>query len=419
MLKLLGIDLYFGWKYKSCDHCEYHENTHAGEGMPKIPERIAEIPLSGIRQIMEYAKGIPDIIYLNIGEPDFVTPQHIKDAAKKALDEGYTHYSPIWGFPELREAVADKLRTEQGIDLNAETEVLITAGAQPAFFATCQAILEPGDEVIVHDPFYSSYDVTLRVVGAKIIRVPLKEERDFTLDPEEVKEKISRKTKAIVLISPNNPTGSILGKDTLRAISEIAEDYDLFVISDEIYEKILYDGEKHISIASFDGMKERTIIINSFSKTYAMTGWRVGFVVASKEVMKHIAKVHHTMNVCASAISQKAALAALKGPQDCVKEMVSEYEKRRNEIFHLANEIRGFKCRKPKGAFYIFPSFQLRNMSSMELAKYLITEAKVVTVPGSSFGESGEGHLRISYATSIEKIRIGMSRIKEAVEKLV
>jgi aminotransferase len=386
--------------------------------MPKIPERIVHIPLSGIRQIMEYAKGIADVVYLNIGEPDFATPQHIKDAAKKAIDEGYTHYSPIWGFPELREAVADKLKREQRIDVSAESEVLITAGAQPGFFASCQAILEPGDEVIVHDPFYSSYEVTLRVIGARIVRIPLKEDRDFTLDPEEVKEKISEKTKAIVLISPNNPTGTILGKDTLKAISEIAKDYDLIVISDEIYEKILYNGEKHVSIASFDGMKERTIIINSFSKTYAMTGWRVGFLATSKDIMKHIAKVHHTMNVCASAISQKAALAALRGSQECINEMVNEYDKRRNEIFRLANEIRGFKCYKPKGAFYIFPRFQLHKMSSMELAKYLIIEARVATVPGSSFGESGEGHLRISYAASIEKIKIGMNRIKEAIEKL-
>ena len=333
-------------------------------------------------------------------------------------DEGFTHYSSIWGFMELREAVSEKLKREQGIDVDAESEVLITAGAQPAFFASCQTIINPGDEVIVHDPFYPSYEVTLRVVGAKIIRVPMKKQEGFTLDPHEIEERVSDKTKAIVIISPNNPTGTILDKDTLKAISEISEDHNLVVISDEIYEKIVYDGEKHVSIASFDNMKERTIIINSFSKTYAMTGWRVGFVVADKEVMKHIVKVHHTMNVCASSISQKAALAALKGPQDCVEQMVREYNRRREEIIRLANKIPGFKCHIPKGAFYIFPNVEFLKMSSMELAKYLIKEARVVTVPGSAFGPTGEGHLRLSYATSLDNIKEGMLRIKEAIEKL-
>ncbi|MEM3702888.1 MAG: pyridoxal phosphate-dependent aminotransferase [Candidatus Bathyarchaeia archaeon] len=387
--------------------------------MPKVSERIASIPLSGIRQIMEYAKGIRDIIYLNIGEPDLATPQHIKDAGKRAIDEDFTHYTPLGGFPELRQAIADKLKIEHNIEVDPESEVLITAGAQPGFFSSCGAILEAGDEVIVHEPFYPSYEVTLRVIGAKIVKVPLKEEEGYTLDIQKVEEKISEKTRAIILNSPNNPTGAVFRKDSLKAIAEIAKDHDLIVISDEVYEKLVYDGEKHISIASFDGMKERTIIVNSFSKTYAMTGWRIGFVVACRDVMKHISKVHHTMNVCASAISQRAAIAALRGSQKCVEEMVNEYAKRRDEIVRLVNEIKGFTCQKPKGAFFIFPNIKSYKMPSMEIAKYLIKEAGVVTVPGSSFGESGEGHIRISYAASIENIRRGMTRIKEAVEKLI
>jgi len=384
----------------------------------KVPKRISTIPLSGIRQVLEYAKGLRDVIFLNVGEPDFITPEHIKEAAKKAIDEGFTHYTSIWGLPELRQAIAEKLRNENGIDADADSEILITAGAQPAFFAVCQTLIESGDEVIVQDPFYSSYEVTLRVVGAKIIPVLTKERKDFTIDPEDIEAKITNKTKMIVLISPNNPTGNVLDKNTLKAISEIAQDHDLMVVSDEIYEKITYDGVRNYSIGSISDMKERTVTINSFSKTYAMTGWRVGFIAADKEIMKDIVKVHHTMNVCASAISQKAAVAALNGPQDCVNEMVMEYNRRRKEIVSLANEIPRFRCLMPKGAFYIFPNVEAFQMPSMELAKHLIKEARVVTVPGSAFGGGGEGHLRLSYAASLEKIREGLGRIKETMEKL-
>lgn len=383
----------------------------------KVSERVLSIPLSGIRKVVEYAIGLRDVIFLNIGEPDFTTPEHIREAAKKAIDEGFTHYTSIWGLPELREAVAEKLGRENGIDVDADNEILITAGAQPAFFSVCQTLIDPGDEVIVQDPFYSSYEVTLRVVGAKIVPVPMKEQRGFTIDPNDVEAKITNKTKTIILISPNNPTGSVLDKNTLKAISEIAQDHDLMVVSDEIYEKITYDGVRNYSIGSISGMEGRTVTINSFSKTYAMTGWRVGFIAADKEIVKNIVKVHHTMNVCACATSQKAAIAALTGPQNCVKEMMTEYDRRRREIVSLANEISGFRCQMPTGAFYIFPNIEAFQMSSMELAKHLIKEARVVTVPGSAFGSGGEGHLRLSYATSLEKIREGMVRIKETMEK--
>jgi len=383
----------------------------------RVSERVLSIPLSGIRQVVEYAKGLRDVIFFNLGEPDFTTPEHIREAAKKAIDEGFTHYTSIWGLPELREAIAEKLRRENGIDVNADGEILITAGAQPAFFSVCQTLIDLGDEVIVQDPFYSSYEVTLRVVGAKIIPVPTKERKGFIIDPEDIKAKITNKTKMIVLISPNNPTGSVLDKNTLKAISEIVQDHDLMVVSDEIYEKITYDGVRNYSIGSISDMKRRTVTINSFSKTYAMTGWRVGFIAADKEIMKNIVKVHHTMNVCACGISQKAAVAALTGPQNCVEEMVAEYDRRRREIVSLANEISGFRCQMPTGAFYIFPDIETFQMPSMELAKYLIKEARVVTVPGSAFGSGGEGHLRLSYATSLEKIREGLGRIKETMEK--
>jgi aminotransferase len=384
----------------------------------KVSERVLSIPLSGIRKVVEYAKGLSDVIFLNIGEPDFTTPEHIREAAKKSIDKGFTHYTSIQGLPELREAVAEKLRRENGIDVDAGSEILITAGAQPAFFSVCRTLLDPGDEVIVQDPFYSSYEVTIRVVGAKIIRVPMKERTGFSIDPNDVEARITNNTKMIVLISPNNPTGSVLDKKTLKAISEIAWDYDLMVIFDEIYEKIIYDGVRNHSIGSIPGMEERTVTINSFSKTYAMTGWRVGFITADKEIVKNVAKVHHTMNVCACSISQRAALAALTGPQQCVTEMVKEYDKRRREITKLLNEIPGFKCQTPKGTFYVFPNVKYFKMSSMELAKLLIKNARVVTVPGSVFGKNGEGYLRLSYAVSLKKIREAVARIKEAVERL-
>jgi len=384
----------------------------------RVSERVLSIPLSGIRRVVEYAKGLHDVIFLNLGEPDFTTPEHIRDAAKRAIDEGFTHYTSIWGLPELREAIAEKLGRENGIDVDADSEILITAGAQPAFFSVCQTLIDPGDEVIVQDPFYSSYEVTLRVLGARIVPVPTKEQRGFTIDPHDVEAKITNKTKMIMIISPNNPTGNVLDENTLEAISEIAQDHDLMVVSDEIYEKMTYDGVKNYSIGSISGMEDRTLTINSFSKTYAMTGWRVGFIAADKEIMKEIVKVHHTMNVCACGISQKAAVAALTGPQDFVKEMVTEYDRRRREIVSLANEIPGFRCQMPKGAFYIFPNIETFQMPSMELAKHIIKEARVVTVPGSAFGSGGEGHLRISYAASLENIREALGRIKETAEKL-
>jgi aminotransferase len=366
---------------------------------------------------MDYAKCLRDLIFLNLGEPDFTTPEHIREAAKRALDEGFTHYTSIWGLPELRQAIAEKLEVENGIVANPDNEIIVTAGAQPAFFSVCQALIDPGDEVVVLDPFYPSYEVALRISGAKIVRIPMGDQEPF-IDPDNIEEKITNDTKIIVLISPNNPTGIMLKKDTLEAISEIAQDHDLIVISDEIYEKITYDGMKHYSIGSMPGMEERTVTINSFSKTYAMTGWRIGFVCGEKRIMENVAKVHHTMNVCASIISQKAAIAALTGPQDFLKEMLSEYDRRRREIVRGVNEIPGFKCQMPNGAFYIFPNIEALKMPSMELVKYLIKEAGVVTVPGSAFGISGEGHLRISYAASLEKIREALARIKVAVEKL-
>ncbi|MDH5266076.1 MAG: pyridoxal phosphate-dependent aminotransferase [Candidatus Bathyarchaeota archaeon] len=380
-----------------------------------MSKRVSSVPLSGVRKIMEYAKGLQDIIPLNIGEPDFVTPKHIREAAKKSIDEGFTHYTTIKGIPEIRRAIAEKLMNENKMDVDPENEILVTAGTQAAFSAVCQALLDPGDEVIVQDPFYSGYEVALRIAGAKIVPVSVREQKYFAINPNEIKEKVTDKTKMVVLISPNNPTGNVLNKHTLNEISDIANDHDLLVVSDEIYEKITYDDVVNYSIGSIPGMEDRTITINGFSKTYAMTGWRIGFVTACEKLMGNISKVHHSMNVCACSISQRAALVALTGPQDCVTKMVKEYDKRRREITNLLNKTPGFECKIPKGAFYVFPNVKQFKMSSMELAKLLIKKARVVTVPGSAFGKNGEGYLRLSYATSLEKIREALARIKKVL----
>lgn len=386
-----------------------------------ISDRVLSIPLSSIRRVEQYAreKGIKDIIKLNIGEPDFSTPEHIREAAKKALDEGFTHYTSINGIPELREAIAEKIKEERGVDINPETEVMVTAGGQAALFATIHALINPGDEVIMPDPYYPVYKIAVDFAGGKVKSIPQKEELNFEIDPNELEGAISERTKLIVLISPNNPTGGVYSKSTLEKIAEIAKENDLLVISDEVYEKFIYDDIKFYSIISVSDMKDRTIIINSFSKTYAMTGWRIGYIVANKEIIDAVKKVHHPINICANSISQKAALAALTGPQDCVKEMINEFNKRRKYIIRSLGSIKGIKCSIPRGAFYVFPNIRIFGMSSEDLVKFLIEKARVMTVPGSGFGRYGEGHIRIAYTNSLDKIMEGIERIKSALESLM
>jgi len=384
-----------------------------------IAFRAQEVELPAIRKIGMQAEKMVDAIHLEKGEPDFKTPDHIIESAKAALDEGYTHYTSTAGMLELREAIAAKLQEENMIEVDPNSEIIITLGSQEALFAMMQALINPGDEAIILDPSYNPiYESSVRLSGGIIKSLPIIEEKNFQVDAEEIEPKISSKTKLILICNPNNPTGSLFDLKTLKEISKVAIRHNLVVISDEIYEKIIYDGVKHHSIASLPNMKEHTITINGFSKTYAMTGWRIGYIAANKPLCEQILKVHYYISICANSISQKAALAALLGPQDCVKKMVKEYDRRRRLILNEINRIEGVHCLTPKGAFYVFPKISEFGLSSEELAQHILKKARVATVPGSGFGRFGEGHLRLSFSVSQENIKKAIERIRIALEKL-
>lgn len=386
----------------------------------KIAKRALEVTRSPFQVIAEYARGLKlkDAIFLNVGEPDFTTPKHIIEAAKKALDEGFTHYSTDRGFPELRETIAEKLRKEKRIDVNPADGIIVTAGGAEANWVALMALVNPGDEVLIPSPYYPPFSTVVRLAGGAPIPVPLREELGFAWDPEDLEKRVTKKTKILLVNSPNNPTGGVQDEECIKALAEIAQAHDLIVVSDEVYEAFIYDEEKPHSIAAIPGMEERTIVTNSFSKTYAMTGWRVGFVAGRPEFISQMLKIHYATAICASAIAQRAAIAALTGPQDCVREMTGEYDLRRKIIVDGLNKIHGFKCTMPKGAFYVFPNIKGFGMPSEEFAKFLVKEARVVTVNGSAFGPDGEGYLRISYAASTENIKEALKRIKEAAERI-
>ena len=384
-----------------------------------ISERAFRTPLSGIKKFSEKALALGDVIRLELGEPDFDTPTYIKEAAKEAMEKGYTHYTAIAGIPELREAIAEKLREENGIEADPENEILVTCGGYHAVFAVFNILLNPGDEVILTDPSWSAYYSVAKFVGAKVVYCPLYEDRGFKPDIGELENKISDRTKLVVLNTPQNPTGAVLDRKILEEIADIIQKKDVILLSDEVYEKIIFDGEKHFSIASIPDVRDRVITVFSFSKTYAMTGWRVGYVVANPIFTAHMRKMISISTVCASSIAQYAALTALKGPQDAVVEMVKEYEHRRNLIVSELNKIDGVKCFKPRGAFYVFPDFSEISKDSMSLAMHILEKARVVTVPGVIFGpEIGEGHLRLSFATSRENLEKAVRRIREVISNL-
>jgi aminotransferase len=353
-----------------------------------------------------------DVINLSVGEPDFNTPKYIIEAAIDAMKEGYTHYTPNAGLKEFREAVAQKVKRENKIDANPETEVMATVGAMGGLSLAILTVVDPGDDVLIPDPGFPSYRAQVVLAGGRPVPYKLLEENDFLIDADEIKKLITEKTKAIIINTPSNPTGTVLNEKSLKAISEIAIENDLVVISDEAYEAIIYDGLKHISIASLPDMKEHTISIFTLSKTYAMTGWRIGFAVADENIISQMTKLQEHISAHPSSISQKAAVAALREGNDCVKKMIAEYNERRELLLKGLLEIPGFECKKPQGAFYVFPNIKSFRMSSEEFSMQLLEKAKVVVVPGTAFGEHGEGYVRISYATSKEKLINALSRIK-------
>jgi len=358
-----------------------------------------------------------DIVHLEIGEPDFDTPTNIKEAAVQALHAGYTHYVPAAGIPELRQAISQHISKTRNIDVNPE-EVVVTPGAKPIMFFSILALVNPGEEVLNPNPGFPIYESVINFVGAKQVPIPLKEEKNFRFDQEYVKAKITNKTKMIVLNSPQNPTGGVLTKEDLKVVADcIADRDDVFVISDEVYSKILYEG-RHESVASLPGMKEKTILLDGFSKTYAMTGWRLGYGVMQKDLAQKITQLMVNSNSCTCAFVQMAGVEALRGPQDKAETMVAEFKRRREVIVSGLNDIKGITCNKPRGAFYVFPNITGTGMNCNELSDYLLNNAGVAVLPGTSFGQYGKGYLRLSFANSIGNIRKALDRISEALENI-
>jgi len=384
--------------------------------VPTGSARTLAVEPSPIRKLVDTISATSGVVGLHVGEPDFDTPVHIKEAATKALNAGYTHYTNTAGVPELREAIAQKLRRENKVDVDPESEVIVTHGGYAAIYVSLQALINPGDEVLLIEPAWT-YDGFIALAGGIKVPCPL-HGPDFELTRDALESKVSDRTKLIIVSSPNNPTGNMFSREELGIVAEVAERKNMLVLSDEVYEKLVYDGLSHYSIASFPGMRDRTITVNSFSKTYAMTGWRIGYIAASKEIITAIKKVVAYGYGCINAAVQKAAVEALTGPQECVKEMLEEYDRRRHLIVKGLNEISGIECKKPKGAFYAFANVSSFKLPSQEFATMLLQKAKVATIPGSVFGSSGEGYLRISFATSQRNIIEGLDRIRKFVNVL-
>ena len=387
----------------------------------KIASRMDRMAPSGIRKVNEKALAMErngeKVIHFEIGRPDFDTPEYIKKAAIESLNAGNVFYTSNFGTMELRQAIADKLRRENGVDYKA-TEILVTAGLSEAVFAVLATILEEGDELLVPDPVWLNYINVPNLLNAVPVTYELKEENGYQLDLNEIRAKITPKTRAIVIVTPNNPTGGVLSRETLEGLAKIVIENDLLVISDEVYERLIYDGEKHVSIASLPGMKERTFTMNGMSKAYSMTGWRLGYVAAPEEYITVINKFHQHNTTCAVSFGQAAAVVALREEGDEVNEMVKEYQRRRDYAVAAINGIEGISCLKPKGAFYIFINCKSLGMRSAALADYLLENAKIALVPGDVFGPGGEGYLRMSFANSYENIVEGCRRLSEAVASL-
>jgi aminotransferase len=380
-----------------------------------ISQRARAVTPGQRGQLLDMAAGVKDLIALARGDPDLSTPLHIVEAAKQALDQGYTHYTHWAGMPELRKAIADKLWQDNSIRVDPETEVLVTTGAQEAVFLVCLALLDPGDEILVPDPHYMTYDTAIALAGAKAVLVPTFEKDDFEVQPEEIVRHITTKTKAVLLVSPNNPTGGIIRPETVREIAALAEKHNFIVISDEIYEKFIYDDVQLLSIASLPGMRDRTVTINGFSKTYAMTGWRIGYLAAPAGFIRALEALKHTVSICAPAVSQAAALAALTGPQDCIQEALATYAERRLVLMKGLDEL-GLSYGRPHGTFYIFASVAATGLSSMDFAITLLQKAQVLVLPGSSFGPNGEGFVRFSLVAPVPRLEEAIERMKLALK---
>jgi len=356
------------------------------------------------------------VIHLEIGEPDFDTPAHIVEAAKRALDEGYTHYGPAAGLPELREAIAEEISTSRGVRVQPD-QVVVTPGGKPVMFYAILALCEAGDEVIYQNPGFPIYESMINFVGAKAVPLPLLEEKSFAFSLDDLKSRITPRTKMLVINSPANPTGGIIPKEDLAAIAELALTHNFWVLSDEIYCRLQYEGTP-ASIIAEPGMADRTIILDGFSKTYAMTGWRMGYGIVPPNLAPSIVKLMVNSNSCTASFTQRAGVAAITGPQDAVDAMRAEFRRRRDAIVAALNAIPGVRCELPKGAFYAFPNISGTGLSEREMADRLLSEAGVATLAGTAFGAYGAGYLRLSYANSMENLMEATRRIGQFVESL-
>ena len=380
----------------------------------KLAERMSRIGVESAFDVLVRARALEaqgkSVIHLEIGEPDFPTPPHIVEAAKRALDEGWTHYGPTQGQPDLREAIADHISRTRGIGVGPQ-HVSVVPGGKPIIFFPMLALLEAGDEVIYPDPGFPIYESMIRFLGANPVPMPLEESRGFSFDLDLFRDRLTERTKMVVLNSPQNPTGGVIPREDLKELAAMLQDRDVVILSDEIYSEICY-GERPASITQFPGMLEKTILLDGFSKTYAMTGWRMGYGVMPEWIVDAVTKLMVNSNSCTASFTQRAGLAALTGPQDAVRTTVAEFRRRRDAFCEALNRVPGFRCAVPGGAFYAFANVKGTGLPSKELADLLLTDAGVACLNGGAFGEYGEGYIRFSYANSLENLVEAAERIK-------
>jgi aminotransferase len=381
-----------------------------------LAKKVVDIQPSGIRKFFDIVSEMKDAISLGVGEPDFDTPWHIREEGIYSLEKGKTFYTSNSGLKELKVEICNYLQRRLGLEYQYENEVLVTVGGSEAIDLALRAMVEPGDEVLIPQPCYVSYHPCAVLTGGVPVVIDLKAENDFKLTKQELLDAITDKTKILILAFPNNPTGAVMDYDDLKDIVDVIIEKDIFVISDEIYSELSY-GKAHVSIASFPGMKERTVVINGFSKSYAMTGWRLGYAVGPDLIIEQMTKIHQFAIMCAPTTSQYAGIEALKNGDSDVEMMRDAYDKRRRFLVHAIRDM-GLTCFEPFGAFYVFPCIKSLNMTSDEFATRLLLEEKVAVVPGTAFGECGEGFLRISYAHSIDNLKIAMDRMGRFINKL-
>lgn len=386
--------------------------------MKELAYSITRQQGSSIRKMFNRAQGLNDVISFGLGEPGFATPAHIGAAAAKAIEQGETHYTVNAGILELRQALAEKMKEKKQVEYDPAKEIIITSGGVEALFLSFKAILNPGDEVIIGTPAFPNYFGQIELCDAKVVMVPLLEEDDFCYNVDNLRAAVTEKTKAILINSPSNPIGSVTGEKILREVAKLCIEKDLYLITDEVYQEFIYADTPYFSIASCEGMKERTLIVDSFSKTYAMTGWRCGFVLGPEAVISQMVKMQESVVSCVNTPTQYGAIAALKGPQDVLKEMLEQYDENRRLVLEKINKMKHLSLKMARGAFYAFVNIKDTGMASEEFAIDLLEKKHVVVVPGSGFGDGGEGYIRISYVASKEDMIEGLCRMKEYTDAL-